>query len=107
MPLVNLEGYGVALGINSERILAVKSVKDEPTKRLLKEMREDGTLIDATNGHKTQSAMFLSGSADAISPVVIALNLAPIEVIEQVNLQEAAWRGSIAGCGGCSTGRDE
>lgn len=54
MRLVNI-GFGNAL--NVDRIVCVISPDAAPTKRMIQDGKEKGTLIDATAGRKTKSVI--------------------------------------------------
>jgi len=48
-------GFGNVIAVN--RVIAFLSVNQQPVKRLLKESREKGLLIDATHGRKAKAAI--------------------------------------------------
>jgi regulator of extracellular matrix RemA (YlzA/DUF370 family) len=52
--LVNI-GFGSVIAIN--RAIAFLSINQQPIKRLLREVREKGLLIDATHGRKAKTAI--------------------------------------------------
>ena len=45
--------------INSDRILAIVSPESAPVKRAIQLARENGMLIDVTQGRKTMSVLYL------------------------------------------------
>lgn len=51
MKLVNI-GFGNL--INAERVISILSPESAPVKRMIQTGKENGTLIDATHGRKTQ-----------------------------------------------------
>jgi len=48
-------GFGSVIAVN--RVIAFLSINQQPVKRLLKESREKGLLIDATHGRKAKAAV--------------------------------------------------
>lgn len=54
--LINI-GFGNV--VNTQKILAVVGPNAAPSKRIVARAKEEGTLIDATEGRKTKSVMIL------------------------------------------------
>ena len=54
MRLLNI-GFGNV--INTDRIVCIISPDAAPTKRMIQDSKDKGTLIDATAGHKTKSVI--------------------------------------------------
>ena len=52
--LINV-GFGSVIAVN--RVIAFLSINQQPIKRLLREVREEGLLIDATHGRKAKTAI--------------------------------------------------
>ena len=48
-------GFGSIIAVN--RVIALLPVDQQPTKRLLRESRETGLVIDATRGRKAKTAI--------------------------------------------------
>jgi regulator of extracellular matrix RemA (YlzA/DUF370 family) len=48
-------GFGSVIAVN--RVIAFLSINQQPVKRLLREAREKGLLIDATHGRKAKTAI--------------------------------------------------
>jgi extracellular matrix regulatory protein A len=48
-------GFGSVIAVN--RVIAFLPVDQQPTKRLLRESRENGLVIDATRGRKAKTAI--------------------------------------------------
>ena len=48
-------GFGSVIAVN--RVVAILSVDQQPVKRLLREAREKGLLIDATHGRKAKAVI--------------------------------------------------
>lgn len=48
-------GFGSVIAVN--RVIAFLPVDQQPTKRLLRESRESGLVIDATRGRKAKTAI--------------------------------------------------
>lgn len=62
----------------SDKILALIRSDSAPMRRVVQEARKGGTLIDATQGRKTKSVLFLSGGvtvASALSQETLARRL--------------------------------
>ena len=54
MKLVNI-GFGNL--INADRVISIVSPESAPVKRIVQKGKENGTLIDATQGRKTKSVI--------------------------------------------------
>ncbi len=70
--LVNI-GFGNM--VNSSKVLAVVSPIAAPIKRMISHAKETGSLIDATQGRKTKSVLFLEEDRiilSALQPDTIA-----------------------------------
>jgi len=70
-------GFGNIMAMN--RVIAILSPEQEPTRRLVREAREKGTLIDATHARKAKAVLILDNgylAIAAISPETIAKRLA-------------------------------
>ncbi|MCA1665850.1 MAG: DUF370 domain-containing protein [Thermomicrobia bacterium] len=66
-------GFGHLVAIN--RVVAVVAPESAPLKRVMKEARDQGTLIDATSGRRTKSLLYLDNGmvlAAALGPETIA-----------------------------------
>jgi regulator of extracellular matrix RemA (YlzA/DUF370 family) len=48
-------GFGSVIAVN--RVIAFLSINQQPIKRLIREVREKGLLIDATHGRKAKTAI--------------------------------------------------
>jgi len=48
-------GFGTIIAIN--RVIAFLSINQQPVKRMLRESKEQGLLIDATHGRKAKTAV--------------------------------------------------
>jgi regulator of extracellular matrix RemA (YlzA/DUF370 family) len=48
-------GFGNVIAVN--RVIAFLSINQQPTKRLIREVREKGLLIDATHGRKAKTVI--------------------------------------------------
>ncbi|MEE8636745.1 MAG: extracellular matrix/biofilm biosynthesis regulator RemA family protein [Dehalococcoidia bacterium] len=71
-------GFGSVIAVN--RVVAFLSVDQQPVKRLLREAREKGLLIDATHGRKAKAViLFDTGHMmlAAVTAETIAHRLAP------------------------------
>lgn len=64
--------------VTSDKILALLRSDSAPMRRVVQEARKGGTLIDATQGRKTKSVVFLNGGmtvASALSQQTLARRL--------------------------------
>lgn len=53
--------------INKERVLLVTAVDSSPIRRLISESKENGILIDCSQGRKTRSVIFLDSDHIVLS----------------------------------------
>jgi extracellular matrix regulatory protein A len=66
-------GFGHLVAMN--RVVAIVAPESAPLKRVMKEARDQGTLIDATSGRRTKSLLYLDNGmvlAAALGPETIA-----------------------------------
>ena len=56
MPM-NLVNIGFGNLINSDKVVAVLSPESAPVKKIIRESKSNGSLIDATHGRKTMSVI--------------------------------------------------
>lgn len=54
---MNLVNIGFGNLINSDRVISIVSPESAPVKRIVQKGKENGTLIDATQGRKTKSVI--------------------------------------------------
>lgn len=54
---MNLVNIGFGNLINADRVITIISPDSAPAKRIVQKGKENGTLIDATQGRKTQSVI--------------------------------------------------
>ena len=54
---MNLVNIGVGNLINADRVISIVSPESAPVKRIVQKGKENGTLIDATQGRKTKSVI--------------------------------------------------
>lgn len=69
--------------VASDKVLALIRSDSAPMRRMVQESRKAGTLIDATQGRKTKSVVFLSGGimvTSALSQETLAKRLGGREV---------------------------
>jgi len=79
MKLIHI-GFGNL--VNAERVVAVVSPESAPIKRMIQECRENKTLIDTTQGHKTRSVIVMD------SAHVILSRLAGEDVAKRLHGEE-------------------
>lgn len=60
-------GVGYGNYVAADKIVAIVSSDSSPVKRLVREAKSSGSLIDATAGHKTRSVIVLSNGSVMIS----------------------------------------
>ena len=66
-------GFGNVLAVN--RVIAIVSPGSAPTKRMVQEGKENGKLIDMTNGRRTKAVLIMDNGhivLAAITPETIA-----------------------------------
>lgn len=64
---MKLIGIGFGNMVNSERIIAVVSPDSNPVKRIISLGKENGMLIDATQGRKTKSVIMMDSDHVVLS----------------------------------------
>lgn len=72
MKLVNI-GFGSM--VSAQRVVAIISPESAPIKRLTQEAREQGSLIDASFGRKTQTVMIMDSGhviLSSLTPEVLS-----------------------------------
>lgn len=80
---MKLIGIGFGNMVNAERIIAVVSPESNPVKRLIATGKENGMLIDATQGRKTKSVILMDSDH-------IVLSYLDVESIQAKVAQEEA-----------------
>lgn len=61
--------------VNEDKIIAIVSPDSAPIKRLVQHAKEDGSIVDATQGRKTKSVILMENSKvvlSALTPETIA-----------------------------------
>ena len=56
--------------VNTAKIIAIVSPDSAPVKRLVQKAKEDGTVIDATQGRKTKAVLDGEGSRMVVSALL-------------------------------------
>ena len=77
-------GFGNVLAVN--RVIAMVSPNSAPTKRMIQQGRNDGILVDMTNGRRTKAVMIMD------SGHIVLAAIAPETIAGRV----AATRGGVA-----------
>ncbi|MCM1114741.1 MAG: DUF370 domain-containing protein [Clostridium sp.] len=54
---MNLVNIGFGNLINADRVVSIVSPESAPIKKIIRESKQSGTLIDATHGRKTMSVI--------------------------------------------------
>jgi regulator of extracellular matrix RemA (YlzA/DUF370 family) len=78
-------GFGHLVAMN--RVVAIVAPESAPLKRVMKEARDHGTLIDATSGRRTKSLLYLD------TGMVLAAALGPETIAGRVGRQGRAPTG--------------
>lgn len=76
--------------VNSEKIIAVLLPDSAPVKRLVQKGKEEGTVVDATQGRKTKSVLIMENNRiilSALMPDTIAMR-ADKQVASSKKMQE-------------------
>jgi hypothetical protein len=92
MPTPAVLNVGFCNYVLTEKIVALVSSESAPMRRVIQTLRKDGNLIDATQGRRTKSVIFTTGTAVILS------------AISQETLAKRLNTGEIAGSDG---GADE
>lgn len=80
-PVLNVGFYNYVL---TDKIVALVSSESAPMRRLIQTLRKEGNLIDATQGRRTKSVIFTSGTAvvlSAISQETLAKRLSSGDIV--------------------------
>ena len=56
--------------VNTDKIIAIVSPESAPIKRLVQKAKESGTAIDATQGRRTKSVLFMENSQIVLSALL-------------------------------------
>jgi hypothetical protein len=56
--------------VNTSKIIAIVSPDSAPVKRLVQKAKENGTVIDATQGRKTKSVLVMESSQIVLSALL-------------------------------------
>lgn len=61
--------FSVGFGnyVSRERVVAIVTVDSSPIRRAIQESRKEGSLIDATQGRRTKSALFMDDGRLVVS----------------------------------------
>ena len=81
--LINI-GFGNVVAAN--RIIAIISPESAPIKRIIKEARDKGLLIDATYGRRTRAVVVTDSGhiiLSAVQPATVANRLMPTDIEEE------------------------
>lgn len=69
MPIPAVLNVGFYNFVLTDKIIALVSTESAPMRRLIQNLRKDGTVIDATHGRRTKSIIFTSGSSIVLSAI--------------------------------------
>jgi len=84
MPAPAVLNVGFYNYVAADKIIALVSSESAPMRRLVQNMRKGGNLIDATQGRRTKSIIFTTGSSvilSAISQETLAKRLNTGEIV--------------------------
>jgi regulator of extracellular matrix RemA (YlzA/DUF370 family) len=85
-------GFGSVIAVN--RVIALLSINQQPIKRLIREARDKGLLIDATHGRKAKTAI-LFDTGDMMLAAVTAETIANRLATTSVPSEEKIELGSV------------
>ena len=88
MKLINI-GFGNMVSAN--RLVAIVSPESAPTKRIIQDARDRGTLIDATYGRRTRAVIITDSEhviLSAIQPETVANRLSNHDEDEEIDEDE-------------------
>ena len=66
----NLINIGFGNIVNAEKMIAIVSPDSAPAKRLIQNGKREGTVIDATQGRKTKSCIFMENNQMVLSALL-------------------------------------
>ncbi len=72
--------------VNSDKIVAILQPDSAPVKRLVQHGKENGTVVDATQGRKTKSVLLMDQNSvvlSALTPETISARVAKNEQMEK------------------------
>ena len=81
--------------INKERVLLVTAVDSSPIRRLISESKENGMLIDCSQGRKTRSVIFLDSDhivLSALTPEAVMQRLSKTDTSQNQEAMEGKNR---------------
>jgi len=84
MPVPAVLNVGFYNYVMTEKIVALVSSESAPLRRLVQTMRKEGNVIDATQGRRTKSVIFTTGTTivlSAISQETLAKRLNTGEIV--------------------------
>ncbi len=85
MSFINI-GFGNL--VNADRIISVIKADSAPSKRLVQTARENGELVDATQGRKTKSIIVTDSSRIILSGLTTETLLARVDSYPEVEESE-------------------
>ena len=65
-----IHGKGFGNIVNTDKIIAVVSPDSAPVKRMVQKAKEDGMVIDATQGRKTKAVLVMENSQIVLSALL-------------------------------------
>lgn len=68
--MAKLINAGFGNGVNTDKIVAVVSPDAAPVKRLVQRAREEGRIIDATQGRRTKSVIIMENQQLVLSALL-------------------------------------
>ena len=82
-PVLNVGFYNFVL---TDKVVALVSSESSPMRRLIQNLRKEGNVIDATQGRRTKTVIFTTGSViilSAISQENLAKRLSTGEIVSE------------------------
>jgi regulator of extracellular matrix RemA (YlzA/DUF370 family) len=69
LPLPPILNVGFNNYVITDKVLAMVSSESAPMRRMVQALRKDGKVIDATQGRRTRSVIFMSGEGVVLSAI--------------------------------------
>ena len=74
--------------VNADKIVAILQPDSAPVKRMVQHSKENGTVVDATQGRKTKSVLLMDQSSVVLSALTPETISARVEKNEKLNQEQ-------------------
>ena len=74
--------------VNADKIVAILQPDSAPVKRMVQHGKENGTVVDATQGRRTKSVLLMDQSSVVLSALTPETISARVEKNEQLNQEQ-------------------